>query len=76
MPEPVASWYQTFTRAFRNAFPIILFFFTAFCTVYLFFGLSYVILVSIITVFFQGRYQQNNSLWRYLRLLFLGTRCV
>lgn len=73
MPEPVASWYQTFTRAFRNAFPIILFFFTAFCTVYLFFGLSYVILVSIITVFFQGRYQQNNSLWRYLRLLFLGT---
>ena len=73
MPEPVASWYQTFTRAFRNAFPIILFFFTAFCTVYQFFGLSYVILVSIITVFFQGRYQQNNSLWRYLRLLFLGT---
>ena len=73
MPEPVASWYQTFTRAFRNAFPIILFFLTAFCTVYLFFGLSYVILVSIITVFFQGRYQQNNSLWRYLRLLFLGT---
>ena len=52
MPEPVASWYQTFTRAFRNAFPIILFFLTAFCTVYLFFGLSYVILVSIITVFF------------------------
>ena len=73
MPEPVASWYQTFTHAFRNAFPIILFFLTAFCTVYLFFGLSYVILVSIITVFFQGRYQQNNSLWRYLRLLFLGT---
>ena len=73
MPEPVASWYQTFTRAFRNAFPISLFCLTAFCTVYLFFGLSYVILVSIITVFFQGRYQQNNSLWRYLRLLFLGT---
>ena len=60
--------YRKISRALRGACPIILFF-ISFAAVYKLSGLQYVIVASVLTVFFQIRHKQNNNtLLRYIRL--------
>ena len=65
---------QRFVHAFQDACPVILFFLTSFLIVYRLFGLSYSILVSVLTVFFKTRYKKrDNTLASYGRLLVIGS---
>ncbi|CVI70974.1 Inner membrane protein YccS [Clostridiales bacterium CHKCI001] len=68
------QWLKKFLHSFQRACPVILFFLASFLIVYKFFGLHYVMIVSIITVFFQGRYKKtNNTFLKYVRLLIVGS---
>lgn len=74
MPDGIARGLRTFTAALRRALPIILFFLSSFAIVCALFGLQYVIVVSVVTVFFQTRYKrQDNTAIKYLRLLLIGS---
>ena len=73
----VTEWQRTFRKSFRATLPVIVFFLTAFLTVYFLFGIHYAMLVSVITVFFKTRYKKNdNTLVRYVRLLLVGSLLV
>ena len=77
MAEQVTQWRKTFWQSLRATFPVILFFLTAFLSVYLLFGIHYVMMVSILTVFFKTRYKKNdNTLIRYIRLILVGSLLV
>ena len=68
---------KTFWRTFLATLPVILFFLSAFLSVYFLFGIHYVMIVSIITVFFKTRYKKNdNTLIRYVRLILVGSLLV
>ena len=72
-----ATWIgygKRFLQALRGAAPVILFFLTGFASVYALFGMQYVCVVSVVTVFFQMRHKKNDKTpRRYLRLLVTGT---
>ena len=72
-----ATWIgygKRFLQALRRAAPVILFFLTGFASVYALFGMQYVCVVSVVTVFFQMRHKKNDKTpRRYLRLLVTGT---
>lgn len=77
MTEQVTQWRKTFWRTFLATLPVILFFLSAFLSVYFLFGIHYVMIVSIITVFFKTRYKKNdNTLIRYVRLILVGSLLV
>lgn len=60
--------------ALRGASPVICFFLASFGLIYWLFGLQYVMVVSVVTVFFQGWHKKGGtSLGRYLRLLIIGS---
>ena len=60
--------------ALRGASPVICFFLLCFGVVYWLFGLHYVIVVSVVTVFFQGWHKKGApSAGRYIRLLLIGS---
>ena len=61
MPHDYKQWLKDFSHSIQRACPVILFFLGSFLIVYKFFGLHYVMIVSIITVFFQVRYKKNNN---------------
>lgn len=74
MPHDYKQWLKDFSHSIQRACPVILFFLGSFLIVYKFFGLHYVMIVSIITVFFQVRYKKNNNtFFRYIRLLIIGS---
>ncbi|WP_125116039.1 FUSC family protein [Agathobaculum sp. Marseille-P7918] len=74
MSDGIARGWRTFWAALRRALPIILFFLSSFAIVSALAGLQYVIVVSVVTVFFQTRYKrQDNTAIRYLRLLLVGS---
>ena len=65
---------HTFGAALRRALPVILFFLSSFVIVCQVYGLQYVIIVSVVTVFFQTRYKRSdNTAVKYLRLLVIGS---
>lgn len=65
---------RTFGAALRRALPVILFFLSSFAIVCAVYGLQYVIVVSVVTVFFQTRYKRSdNTAVKYLRLLIIGS---
>ena len=65
---------RTFGAALRRALPVILFFLSSFAIVCAVYGLQYVIVVSVVTVFFQTRYKRSdNTAVKYLRLLVIGS---
>ena len=73
MADQWIVYLQKFLRALRGACPIILFFLISFAAVYKLSGLQYVIVASVLTVFFQIRHKQNNNtLLRYIRLVVIG----
>lgn len=53
MPHDYKQWLKDFSHSIQRACPVILFFLGSFLIVYKFFGLHYVMIVSIITVFFK-----------------------
>ena len=70
----IGKWPGRFFHAFQNACPVILFFVCTFLMVVSVFGVQYAMMVSVITVFFQGRYKRkNNTIFKYIRLLLLGS---
>lgn len=72
--EEISSLVNRFQKAFIQTLPVIFFFLTAFIFVYAFFGMQYIMIVSIITVFFQTRYKNNdNALYRYVKLFVFGS---
>lgn len=74
MPKRVILYLYKFRRALKGAFPVILFFLLSFAMVYGIFGFRYVMLVSIITVFFKVRYKRSdNSFRKYMRLMVIGS---
>ena len=72
MAEQVTQWRKTFWQSLRATFPVILFFLTAFLSVYLLFGIHYVMMVSILTVFFKTRYKKNDN--TLIRFIILGVK--
>lgn len=78
MGEGMSGWMvrglRTFGAALRRALPVILFFLSSFAIVCAVYGLQYVIVVSVVTVFFQTRYKRSdNTAVKYLRLLVIGS---
>ena len=66
-----------FLKALQNASPVIVFFFAGFALVYGIFGMQYVSVVSVVTVFFQIRHKRNdNTPHRYARLLAVGSLLI
>ena len=66
-----------FGKALVSTLPIIVFFLISFAIVYQFFGLHYLLVVSMVTIFFQVRHKQsNNTLIRYVRLFLVGSCLV
>lgn len=61
MAESIRHALRTFFAALRRALPIILFFLSSFAIVCKVFGLQYVIIVSVVTVFFQTRYKRSDN---------------
>lgn len=78
MGEGMSGWMvrglRTFGAVLRRALPVILFFLSSFAIVCAVYGLQYVIVVSVVTVFFQTRYKRSdNTAVKYLRLLVIGS---
>ena len=66
-----------FLKALQNASPVIAFFFAGFALVYGIFGMQYVSVVSVVTVFFQIRHKRNdNTPHQYARLLAVGSLLI
>ncbi len=64
-------------NSLKKAFPVILFFLFSFGLVYFIFGMQYVMIASIVTIFFQMRYKKNNNtLLGYVKLLIVGTLLI
>lgn len=65
MGEGMSAWMvrglHTFGAALRRALPVILFFLSSFVIVCQVYGLQYVIIVSVVTVFFQTRYKRSDN---------------
>lgn len=77
MPKKLILYLYKFRRSLKDASPVILFFLLSFAFIYGIFGFQYVMLVSVITVFFQVRYKRsNNTLRRYLRLFLVGSLLI
>ena len=73
MKKKMILYFYKFLRSLKEAAPVILFFLLSFTAVVWLFGFSYVMIVSIITVFFKIRYKRNNNTFvRYIRLLVVG----
>lgn len=74
MKKKMILYFYKFLRSLKEAAPVILFFLLSFTAVVWLFGFSYVMIVSIITVFFKIRYKRNNNTFvRYIRLLAVGS---
>lgn len=70
----MSGWMVRGLRTFGAALPVILFFLSSFAIVCAVYGLQYVIVVSVVTVFFQTRYKRSdNTEVKYLRLLVIGS---
>ncbi|MFC0699030.1 FUSC family protein [Anaerostipes butyraticus] len=77
MPKKLILYLYKFRRSVKEAFPVILFFLLSFALVYGIFGFQYVMLVSVITVFFKVRYKRSNNTWkRYIRLVVVGSLLI
>lgn len=77
MTKRIVEWRKIFFQSFLATLPVIVFFLTAFLCVYFLFGIQYVMVVSIITVFFKTRYKKNdNTIVRYVRLIVVGSSLV
>lgn len=77
MTKKIAQWQKIFFQSLFEALPVIVFFLTAFLSVYFLFGIRYVMIVSIITVFFKTRYKKkDNTIVRYVRLILVGSFLV
>lgn len=65
---------KTFLNSFKRALPVIIFFLCSFGMVYAVFGMQYVMIASIVTIFFQIRHKKNdNTLYGYVKLIIVGT---
>lgn len=62
---------QQIHHKIKNALPVILFFLVLFYTVLLLFGFSYIMIVSIVTVIFQGNYKKLQSIESLTKLILL-----
>lgn len=68
---------KTFFNSLKRAFPVILFFLFSFAAVYFIFGMKYVMIASIVTIFFQMRYKKNdNTFFKYIKLLLVGSLLI
>lgn len=68
---------KTFLNSLKRACPVILFFLLSFGFVYFVFGMQYVMIASIVTIFFQMRYKKNdNTFFRYVKLLIVGSLLI
>ena len=77
MVKRFSTYLDEFLGAFKGAFPVIVFFMISFGLVYAVFGLHYAIVVSVITVFFRGRYKKGNQqIFYYIRLLVVGSLLI
>ena len=77
MPKLRSVHVQNFLRSLQNATPVIAFFLIGFVLVYGIFGMQYVCVVSVVTVFFQTRHKRNdNTPYRYARLLIVGSLLI
>ena len=61
------GWWSVFWKAFRDASPVIFFFLFLFSVVYILFGMQYGMIVSVVTIFFQTCYKNNNQLNPFLQ---------
>lgn len=65
---------KTFFNSFKRALPVIIFFLCSFGIVYAVFGMQYVMIASIVTIFFQIRHKKNdNTFYGYVKLIIVGT---
>ena len=62
---------QQIYNKLKSAFPVILFFLVLFYTVLFLFGFSYIMIVSLITVIFQGNYKKPQSAESLMKLILL-----
>ena len=77
MPKLRSVHVQNFLRSLQNATHVIAFFLIGFVLVYGIFGMQYVCVVSVVTVFFQTRHKRNdNTPYRYARLLIVGSLLI
>ena len=68
------GWWSVFWKAFRDASPVIFFFLFLFSVVYILFGMQYGMIVSVVTIFFQTCYKNNNhTFFSYLKLILVGS---
>lgn len=66
--------WSVFWKAFRDASPVIFFFLFLFSVVYILFGMQYGMIVSVVTIFFQTCYKNNNhTFFSYLKLILVGS---
>lgn len=56
-------------KKIKNSLPVILFFLVLFYTILIFFGISHIMLVSIITMLFQRNYKRQQSIISLLKLV-------
>lgn len=72
MPSSIRQIKETVGKGYKkvkDALPVILFFLILFYTILIFFGISHVMLVSIVTVLFQTNYKRQQSLASLLKLI-------
>lgn len=69
MRDHIKSWLARNRDKFMAALPVILFFLFLFYSIIMLFGISYVLLVSVVTVLFRNNYQKRFTVRQLLALI-------